>query len=160
MKTLVVYFSFEGNTEFIAKKIAETLHADIVALKTSKEYPKTGFRKFFWGGTSVIFGEKPELVNEHIDFSLYDTIIIGTPVWAGSYSPPISTLLNQYKIEGKKIALFACHGGGGAVKCFDKMKDKLHNNEFIGQIEFKDPLKTNTNDNSERAISWAASLSI
>ena len=39
MSTLVVYFSFNGNTKMIAEKIAETINADVVELKTSKEYP-------------------------------------------------------------------------------------------------------------------------
>lgn len=69
MITLVVYFSFDGNTKFIAENIAKTISADIIELKTSKKYPTEGFRKYFWGGQSVIFGEKPKLTNESIDLS-------------------------------------------------------------------------------------------
>lgn len=47
MSTLVVYFSFTGSTKFIAEKIAETMNADIAQLKTSKEYPADGFKKYF-----------------------------------------------------------------------------------------------------------------
>jgi len=159
MSTLVVYFSFTGSTKFIAEKIAETLGADIMELKTSKNYPTEGFRKYFWGGKSVIFGEKPELTNEHIDLSQYDTIIIGTPVWAGSFTPPIKSFISQYKIQGKRIALFASHAGGGAQKCFTKLKKELSGNEFIGEIDFVEPKKS-LEENLSKAVKWSQNLAI
>lgn len=158
MRTLVVYFSFDGNTKFIAEKIAESLSADIIELKTSKKYPTEGFRKYFWGGKSVIFGEKPKLTNERIDLDLYETIIIGTPVWAASFAPPIKSFISQYKIQGKRIALFASHGGGGAEKCFIKLKEALPGNKFIGEKDYVEP-KGNS-ECSESAVKWATNLSV
>jgi flavodoxin len=160
MSTLVVYYSFEGNTKFIAERIAEALHADLTALTTSKKYPVKGLQKYVWGGKSVLLGEQPELTNVPIDLNAYDTLILGTPVWAGSYAPPVNTFLNQYKIEGKTIGLFACHGGGGAEKCFGRMKEKLGNNVLIGEAEFQDPLKGNTDENAKKAADWASGLPI
>ncbi|MBE7718877.1 flavodoxin family protein [Lacrimispora indolis] len=159
MSTLVVYFSFTGSTKFIAEKIAETMNADIAQLKTSKEYPADGFKKYFFGGKSVIFGEKPDLVNEPIDWNRYDTIIIGTPVWAGSFAPPIKSFISQYKIRGKRIALFASHGGGGAKKCFAKLKKELSGNEFICEIDFVEP-KKNREGNTSKAVKWARSIAV
>lgn len=159
MRTLVVYFSFDGNTKFVAEKIAETINADIIELKTSKTYPTEGFRKYFWGGKSVIFGEKPKLTNKHIDLNQYETIIIGTPVWAGSFTPPIKSFISQYKIEGKRVALFASHGGDGAEKCFAKLKKALTGNEFICEIDFVEP-KKNPEESSSKAIQWAKSLPV
>lgn len=159
MNTLVIYFSFDGNTKFIAEKIAETLNADMIELNTSKKYPREGFGKYFFGGKSVIFGEKPELTNTDIDLSRYKTIIMGTPVWAGSYTPPIKSFISQYKIQGKRIALFASHGGGGAEKCFAKLKKALPGNEFIGEADYLEP-KKNPEDSSAQAVRWAASLTV
>jgi flavodoxin len=159
MKALVVYFSFEGNTKLVAKKISETINADLVELKTSKVYPKEGIGKFFWGGKSVIFGEKPELINQPIDMNPYDVIIIGTPIWAGTFAPPIKSLISQYSIQGKKIGMFACHGGGGAAKCFEKLKKSLPGNEFLSVIDFVEPLRK-PDENINKAIKWAEGLSI
>ncbi len=159
MSTLVVYFSFNGNTKFIAEKIAETLNADVAELKISKKYPEQGFRKYFWGGKSVIFGETPTLTNEPIDLNRYETVIIGTPVWAGSFTPPIKSFISQYKIQGKRIAMFASHGGGGAKKCFAKLKKELPGNEFICEIDFVEPKKS-LEENSSKAARWAKSLAI
>lgn len=159
MSTLVVYFSFTGSTKFIAEKIAETLGADITELKTSKNYPKEGFRKYFWGGKSVIFGDKPTLTNELVDLNQYDTIIMGTPIWAGSFTPPMKSFISQYNIQGKRIALFASHAGGGAQKCFTKLKKELSDNEFIGEIDFVEPKKS-LEENLLKAVSWAKGLAI
>jgi len=156
MSVLVVYFSFEGNTKLIAEKIGETLNADIVELKTSKRYPTEGLGKYFWGGKSVVFGDKPTLTNKSIDLSPYDTIIIGTPVWAGSFAPPIRSFVNDYNIRNKRIAIFASHGGGGAVKCFAKLKEALPENKFIGETAYVDPKKNP--ESIDSAVKWASGL--
>ena len=158
MSTLVVYFSFGGNTKFIAEKIAETVSADILELKTSRKYPAEGFRKYIWGGKSVIFGEKSELINAPIHLKKYETVIIGTPIWAGSFTPPIKSFISKYEIQGKRIAFFACHAGGGARKCFAKLKKELTGNEFIGETAFVEPMK-NRKEASLEAAAWAKSLS-
>ena len=159
MKTLIIYFSFEGNTKFISECIAKTIDADMISLETRKKYPAKGLQKYIWGGKSVLSGEQPELTNGTIDFSSYETIIIGTPIWAGSFSPPIKTLINQYKIEGKRLALFACHAGGGAQKGFKKLKEALPGNVFISEMDFVEPLKK-PEDNASKAEKWACGLVI
>ena len=157
MNTLVVFFSFEGNTKLIAETIAKTIDADVLELKTSKKYPKEGLGKFFWGGKSVIFGEKPELINDSVDLSQYEMVLIGTPIWAGSCAPPVKSFISQYKLQGNRIALFASHGGGGAQKCFAKLKESLQDNEFIDEIAFFEP-KKNPEESSKEAIRWASEL--
>lgn len=157
MSNLVVFFSFEGNTKFIAETIAKTMNADILELKTSKKYPTEGLGKYFWGGKSVIFGEKPELTNDSVDLSQYETVLIGTPIWAGSFTPPIKSFISQNKIHGKRIAFFASHGGGGAQKCFAKLKEALPGNKFIDEIALVDP-KKNPEESSKEAIRWATQL--
>lgn len=138
MKKLVVFYSLEGHTKSIANIIAEELNCDLLELKPEKEIPKTGFKKFLWGGMSVVFKEKPMLKNKIPSLTEYDTIFIGTPIWAGTYAPPINTFISENEIKEKKVAFFACHGGGGAKKCFDKLEVVLKDNTIIGTIDFSD----------------------
>ena len=72
MKNLVVFYSLEGNTKFIASQIAKKVNADILELKTKKEYPNKGFKKYFWGGRSVLFNQKPELIEYDKNINEYD----------------------------------------------------------------------------------------
>ena len=39
MKKLVVYYSLSGNTRAVARRIARTLRADLMAIRTVKSYP-------------------------------------------------------------------------------------------------------------------------
>lgn len=122
--------------------ISERTGAELIKLMPKKEIAKEGFKKFFWGGKSVIFKEKPELLNQNIQLKEYDTVIIGTPVWAGSFAPPILSFLTAYEMKGKKLHLYACHSGGGAQKCFARLKELLKDNTIIGTADFQDPVKS------------------
>jgi len=158
MKTLVIYYSLEGNTKLIAETIAKETNADILEIKSKKEYPKGRFKKYLWGGKSVMFNEKPEIMEIDLDIDSYDRIFIGTPIWAGTYAPPFNTFVENYKIENKKIALFACHGGGGGEKFYTKFKSKLPNNDYIGKIDFLEPIKKETAENLIKAREWVKKL--
>lgn len=160
MKTLVVFYSLDGNTKFIADTLAKHLQADILELKTVKPFPTEGFKKFFKGGGSVVFKQKPKLENKDIDLSLYDNILIGTPIWAGSYASPINSFIEQYKFTDKKVGIFVCSGGGGVEKCYSKMKKALSGNSFIGEIDFVEPLKQGKEEAAKAAIQWSEKLKL
>ena len=72
MKKLIVYYSMEGNTQYIAEKMAERFgsDSDILRLVPKKAYLDKGFAKYVWGGRSAIVGEKPVLEPYSVDFSL------------------------------------------------------------------------------------------
>ena len=154
MKKLVIYYSFEGNTELIAKSIAEEVGADILRLKPKKDIDSGGFMKYFWGGRAVYAKSRPELLPFDKNPREYNMIFIGTPVWAWTYAPALNTFFAEYAFSGKKIALFCCHGGGKG-KIFDKMKGALKGNEISGEIDFRDPLKNNPGVNIQKAKDWA-----
>ena len=158
MKNLVIFYSLEGNTRLIANTIAKAINADVLELKTKKKYSDKGFKKYFWGGRSVIFKEKPDLLEIDKDVNDYNNIIIGTPIWVGTYVPAFNTFFKDNKIEGKNIALFACHGGGGASKFFNNIKKKIPNNKFIGEIDFLEPLKNNKEEDMKKAAVWIKEL--
>lgn len=158
MKTLVVFYSLDGNTEFMAGILAKKLQADLVKLQLKKPYAVEGFKKFFLLGMRAVFKSKPKLANETIDISRYDNIVIGTPVWAGSQSTPINSFIKQYKFSDKKVALFVCSGGPDVEKCFAKMKKALGENDFVGEIDFVEPIKNGKDEAASKAEQWAQSL--
>ena len=141
MKKLIVYYSMEGNTHYIAEKMTEKLSADLLRLVPKKAYIDKGFAKFFWGGKSAVMAEKPELLPYFVDFSLYDEIIIGFPVWAGTITPPIRTFVfdNLEALKEKKISVYACQAGNGAEKAMAKLKKLLGIEAFNASAVFIDP---------------------
>jgi len=140
MKTAVIYYSLEGNMDYIAKRIVGDNAADLCRLVPKKEYPTGNISKYFWGGKSVTFHERPKLVSEAIDLKKYDTLIIGSPIWANIFAPPLNSFFHDYSINGKNIILVATHSGGGADKSFVKMKDYLKDNVLLNTFQFKNPL--------------------
>ena len=151
MKKLIVYYSMEGNTQYIAEKLAERFSADTLRLVPKKAYKDKGFAKYIWGGKSAIMGEKPKLEPYSVDFSLYDEIIIGFPVWASTFAPPIRTFVfeNKEKLQEKKIAVYACQAGNGAENAISKLKDFLGIANFSATAVFIDPKSkpSEANDN-------------
>lgn len=157
MKKLIVFYSLEGNTRFVAQKMGEAISADLLEVKPQKDISAKGFMRYVWGGKAAMKKETPELLPLTKNIEDYDVLLIGTPVWAGTYAPALNTLFHNHSVHGKKIALFCCHAGGKG-KVFQKMQDALPGNEFIGQIDFKDPLKGREEQSAESAQAWARSL--
>lgn len=140
MKTAVVYYSLEGNTRHVAEKIAARLGADLIQIIPSKEYPTGKVSKYFWGGKSATFGEAPKLEPYRFDQNDYDLIILGTPIWAGTFTPPLRTFIRQNRLRGKKVALFACCSGGSTEKCFEQLKKETEGT-VISTLRLVEPLK-------------------
>ncbi|MCR5249711.1 MAG: flavodoxin [Lachnospiraceae bacterium] len=151
MKRLIVYFSLEGNTEYIADKLSDALGAGKLSLVPEKAYADKGFAKFFWGGKSAVMAEKPALKPYVLDDDL-EEIIIGFPVWAGTITPPIRTFVseNKERMKGKRISAFACQSGSGAEKAFEKLKSLLGTDELCGTAIFIDPKEKPSEENEQR----------
>jgi flavodoxin len=149
----VVFHSHEGNTRLLAQNIADEIGADLEELLPQKAVT-TGPMKFFWGGSQVMMGRRPPIGTLRNRPDDYDLIFIGTPVWAWTHTPPVSTFLRDHRPEGKKIALFAsCEGGPG--KALDRMMETLEGNDLLGREWFFAPLKKDREATLRRARDWA-----
>ena len=156
MKIAVVYYSLDGNCAFVAEQIKAELNAELIQLYTQDNKKRRGLIKILWGGGMVFKHIKPPLKPYTFDSSAYDLIIIGAPVWAGSPAPPIETFLSNTPINGKKIALFVCHGGGkkNAITLF---KTLLPGNEIIAEADFVYPRK-NSGEVKRQIADWVKEL--
>lgn len=158
MKKLVVYYSYEGNTKCIADSIGNAVGADMLELKVINENKSKGFKKYLWGAKQVFSKKMPEISTIDKDPSQYDIIYIGSPVWAYTYAPAVKSFLSRVNIKGKKVALFCCHGGGKG-KTFKNLKGDMGENTYVGEIDFKEPLKNDREKDIQRAKEWAISMS-
>ena len=149
MKTLIVYYSLEGNSEYVAKKIEEKLSCDILKLVPKKKMHTSGFSKFFWNGKSAVMAEKPELEPYSVNLSDYDRIIFGFPVWAGTFAPPLRTFVseNASDLRDKHISAFACQSGAGAEKAFSKLASCIGIDSFEETIILIDPKEKPSEEN-------------
>lgn len=127
MKSLVVYYSFTGNTNKVAQNISMALktRGEVV---TQKLTPIKETKNFLAQCFQALTGKRPELIGKvNFDVSKYDVICIGTPVWAFAPTPAMNTFLDKLTgAIGKKAVLFTTFGSGAGVKrCVDKMKQTL-----------------------------------
>jgi len=153
-KILVVYYSLEWSTKLIAETIAKGMHADILECKPKKDISGKWFMKYVRGGRQAVMKSEPELEKLSKDTNNYDTIIIGTPVRAFTYTPAIRTFFKTANLKGKNIALFCTHEWGRG-KTLENMKEKLINNTIISEMEFvnvKKDQKTNIEKAKQRVF--------
>ena len=160
MRTLVVFYSQGGETRWTAEQVARRLSAEMLELDPAKAYPQKGFAKFFHGGRDATFGAAPALKPYAFDGAAYDRIVFGTPVWAGSYAPPLRTFIeeNRAALSGKRFAAFACQMGSGAEKAFARLKKTLNAESLDGTLALISPLKKPDHANAERLDAFCAAL--
>ena len=106
MGKLVMYVSRTGNTEKIAKDLAKIFDADLVQIVPQKEYGS-----YFNALMRVI---KEKVVNEQAasgtpyrDFSGYDAVFIGFPIWAGDLPTFLQDFLQNSDFGGTNVIPFA-----------------------------------------------------
>ncbi|MBO4384708.1 MAG: flavodoxin family protein [Clostridia bacterium] len=151
MKTLIVYFSLNGNTESVVNEIGPAIGADILKVVSEKVYPDKGFKKFLVGGGDVVAKRKPKLEPYSVDLGRYERVIIASPVWASSFVPPIGTFIeeNREALKEKRFACIFCNAGGGTEKAIARLKAALGIEAFDAELSLVDP-KTRPSDlNSE-----------
>ncbi|MEI6297022.1 MAG: NAD(P)H-dependent oxidoreductase [bacterium] len=120
MKNLIIYYSRTGNTRKIAEKIKELTNWEIEEIQENKD--RHGILGYFLSGRDATLKKTVEIKTIKNDLTKFDTIIIGTPVWAFNVSAPIRTFLRENKNNFKKIAFFCTMDGGGAERAFSEME--------------------------------------
>ena len=107
MRSLVVYYSFTGNTRMVAERAARDLDADTAEVRAPR-YESGGFRFLraafdSWRGRLPainVSGRRPEE---------YDFVLIMAPVWAGHAATPMRAYLAQNRGKFKRAAfLLTC----------------------------------------------------
>ena len=153
MKAAVVYYSMSGKVDAAARRIAGELGADLIRLFPQTPYPAKGLAKFLHGGKSALRGAAPALQPYDFDAAAYDLVILGTPVWAGTFAPPLRSFLQDSReaLQGKKIAAFASMMGSGGDKTLAKLQETTGVGELTARMILMDD-KGKSAEKNEAAI--------
>jgi len=127
MKRIIVYYSLSGNTEEAVKIIAEKMDCEILRIDTVKDMPKSFVARILVGGGQVVMNIIPKIKPIDIDFSLYDEIFIGTPIWNSKGVPAINAFLADDDICRKITGLIITSGGGDIEKCLKSLEKRIPN---------------------------------
>ena len=125
MKTLIVYYSLEGNVKFAAEELEVLSGADVERLQVESEPPKSGLMKFLKGGKSALGKELAVLKPLEKDPSDYDKLVLMFPIWAGTYPPAIASFLDKYRPSWRELYLVAASMGTKPDKAFDQIAKEL-----------------------------------
>lgn len=124
MKTLIVYYSYSGNTDRVAKFFADKLRQKgEVVLQRLKPKPEIDG---FASQCRAAFTRKRAELGDGVsyDVSPYDLIILGCPVWAFAPVPAMNTYLDKVNgLHGKSVVVLLTSGSGlGVNKCFKNIR--------------------------------------
>ena len=156
MKNLIVYYSYEGNTEQLVQGMCDCVDADVLKLVPKKEKKTKSLFRFVWGGIQVYMTKKPKLEEYNIDLSKYDNIIICSPCWFGTYAPPINTFIKDNKIKNKNIYLLVCNGGN-LRNTWKNYEDALKGNRIVDKLDLVYPIKNGIENAKKIANEWIKS---
>ena len=111
-KTLVAYFSATGNTERIAKRIAELTGADIYFIQPSKSYAKDPYDDSQLIQDEAYNDLRPAVSNlpSKEEIAKYDTLYIGSPLWWHQPAMVVCTFLEEYDLKDKVVIPFITYG--------------------------------------------------
>ena len=121
MKILVVFYSRSGKTKKVANTISKILKCDKEEIFDTKN--RKGIPGFLSAGTDANLRRLTAIKEIKNNPSLYDLVIIGTPIWSSNISTPIRTYLSLHKDDFKKVAFFCTRLGSDTEKVFVDMRN-------------------------------------
>ena len=102
-----------GNTEKVAKIIAEKTGADLFKIEQVKPYSKIYHECIKEAQDDLRKNVRPKLQSYPDSLESYDTIYLGYPNYWGTMPMAVFTFLEHFDFTGKKICPFCTHEGSG-----------------------------------------------
>ena len=102
-----------GNTEKVAKMIAEITGADMYKIEQKVPYATDYNTCIAEAKKDLQAKTRPELVNMIDSIDQYDEIYLGYPNYWGTMPMAVYTFLEAFDFSGKKIHPFCTHEGSG-----------------------------------------------
>ena len=137
MAKLFIYYSFSGNGDAVASRLAEQ-GFEIRKVESELKLGKSLFSQIMKGGFSAGIGQKPKLIAYDGDVSGYEEICIGSPVWNARLASPVNTVLRDTDLNGKKLSFVLYSGSGTGKKADEKLKKEYPEAKIIHLKQPKD----------------------
>ena len=118
-KTLVVYYSATGNTETVAGYIAEATGGDLFEITPAEPYTDADLNWTDEGSRVSREHDDPSLREMELtadtveNWSEYDTVFVGYPIWWGIAAWPVDAFINANDFTGKTVIPFATSSSSG-----------------------------------------------
>lgn len=119
-----------GNTQMLSEMVLASMKCDVKAITlTGKKYPSSYNDTVAVAMDEIKNDARPEI--EPIDIADYDSVILIYPLWWGTIPAPVATFLEDNNWDNKDLYLLATQGSSGfgsSVKDIKKItsKAKVH----------------------------------
>lgn len=159
-KTLVVYYSASGNTERVAKDIAEAAGADLFEIVPTEVYTSEDLN---WTNPDSRVSREhddeslrdvPLTTTEVPDWDSYDTVFIGYPIWWGIAAWPVDTFVKNNDFTGKTVIPFATSSSSGMGQSGSLLAD------MAGTGEWQEGQRFSSGVSSNDVQSWVNGLGL
>ena len=159
-KTLVVYYSASGNTERVAKDIAEAAGADLFEIVPTEVYTSDDLD---WTNPDSRVSREhddeslrdvPLTTTEVPDWDSYDTVFIGYPIWWGIAAWPVDTFVKNNDFTGKTVIPFATSSSSGIGQSGSLLAD------MAGTGEWQEGQRFSSGVSSDDVQSWVNVLGL
>ena len=159
-KTLVVYYSASGNTERVAKDIAEAAGADLFEIVPTEVYTSDDLD---WTNPDSRVSREhddeslrdvPLTTTEVPDWDSYDTVFIGYPIWWGIAAWPVDTFVKNNDFTGKTVIPFATSSSSGMGQSGSLLAD------MAGTGEWQEGQRFSSGVSAEDVQSWVNGLGL
>lgn len=118
-KVLVVYYSATGSTERVANYIATATNADVFELEPAQPYTSADLNYSNDSSRVVREHDNPDLQDTPLvsttvpNWSEYDTVFIGYPIWWGIAAWPVNNFVKDNDFSGKTVIPFCTSASSG-----------------------------------------------
>ena len=159
-KTLVVYYSASGNTERVAKDIAEAAGADLFEIVPTEVYTSDDLdwtnpdSRVSREHDDESLREVPLTTTEVPDWDSYDTVFIGYPIWWGIAAWPVDTFAKNNDFTGKTVIPFATSSSSGMGQSGSLLAD------MAGTGEWQEGQRFSSGVSSDDVQSWVNGLGL
>ena len=159
-KTLVVYYSASGNTERVAKDIAEAAGADLFEIVPTEVYTSEDLN---WTNPDSRVSREhddeslrdvPLTTTEVPDWDSYDTVFIGYPIWWGIAAWPVDTFVKNNDFTGKTVIPFATSSSSGMGQSGSLLAD------MAGTGEWQEGQRFSSGVSGDDVQSWVNGLGL
>ena len=159
-KTLVVYYSASGNTERVAKDIAEAAGADLFEIVPTEVYTSDDLN---WTNPDSRVSREhddeslrdvPLTTTEVPDWDSYDTVFIGYPIWWGIAAWPVDTFVKNNDFTGKTVIPFATSSSSGMGQSGTLLS------EMAGTGDWQDGQRFSSGASQSDVADWVSGLGL
>ncbi len=130
MKKLFLYYSNTGNGDVVAEVFKKKGY-DIRKFDTVKKLPKSFFWAMMVGGFQAGAKKKAKLLPFDQDISSYEEVVIGSPIWNGTFTPALNGLLDVLDLSTSKLSFVFYSGSGEGKKAVERLQKEFPNAPYI-----------------------------